>query len=66
MSHVELDVRAGPREKTDWKDQEESGLGVSLPTRRTSCRTWECSRPRDFCCTVVVGYQQIFGEATKL
>lgn len=33
MSDVELDVRAGPRQKTDWEDQEESGLGVSLPTR---------------------------------
>lgn len=65
-SDVELDVGAGPRQKTGWNDQEEqevSGLGVSLPTRSYLLQNLGYSRPRDFCCAVVVCCQQIFGEA---
>lgn len=46
MSHVEVNMGAGPREKTGWKHQEEerSDLGVSSPDH-TSCRTWGTANP---------------------
>lgn len=69
MSDVELNVGAGPRQKTNWKDQEvekESGLGVSLPTGSCLLQNLGYSRPRDFCHAVVVCCQQIFGEAVGI
>lgn len=43
----DVDMGAGPRQKTGWKDQEEqkkSDLGVSSQDH-TSCRTWDTANP---------------------